>query len=68
MFCETGLWLEWPIDMFFTSALETVFEGAYCGLYYKNITIVNDTSRVMGMTIVGDATTWSDTYGCQLHS
>ncbi len=29
------------------------------GLYYKIITIVNDISRVVRITIIGDATTWS---------
>ncbi len=31
-------------------------------LCYKNITIVNDTSRVIIMTIVSDGTIWSVTY------
>jgi hypothetical protein len=38
------------------------------GLYYKNIMIVNDTSRVVRMAIASDATTWSVTYGRQLCS
>ncbi len=32
------------------------------GLYYKNITIVNDTSRVLRMTIVSDAPSCGVTY------
>jgi hypothetical protein len=30
---------------------------------YKNITIVNDNSRVIRMMIVSDATSWRVTYG-----
>jgi hypothetical protein len=49
-------------------------KGKYCqflkkfGLYYKNITILKDTSRVVRMTIVSDTTTRIITYGSQLHS
>ncbi len=32
------------------------------GLYYKNITTVNDTSRVVIMMILTDAPSWSNTY------
>ncbi len=32
------------------------------GLYYRNITNVNDTFSVIRMTIISDATTWSITY------
>jgi hypothetical protein len=42
--------------------------GYVSGLYYKNITIVNDPSRVIKNTIVSDATTSRVTYGHQLHS
>jgi len=38
------------------------------GQNYKNITIVNDTSRAIRMTIISDASTWSVTYSHQLHS
>jgi hypothetical protein len=40
-----------------------IFVIANNGLYYKNITIVNDTSRVIRMMIASDTTTWSITYG-----
>ncbi len=35
-----------------------------CGLYYKNITIVNDTSRVVRMTIESDAPSCGVTNDC----
>ena len=34
------------------------------GLYYKNITIVNYTSRVLRITIVSDALSYGITYSC----
>jgi hypothetical protein len=34
----------------------------------KNITIVNDTFKIVRITIISDATTWSITYGRQICS
>jgi hypothetical protein len=36
----------------------------HCELYYKNITIINDTSRVIKMMIVSDAVSCGITYDC----
>jgi hypothetical protein len=47
------------------SGYKTFFSGTNkesSGLYYKHITIVNDAARVIRITIVSDATTWSITY------
>jgi hypothetical protein len=35
-----------------------------CGLYYKNITIINETSKVVRVMIVSDAQGCGITYGC----
>ncbi len=37
-----------------------------CSLYFKQVTIANDPSRVIRMMIVSDASAWSVTYGHQL--
>ncbi len=34
------------------------------GLYHKHITIIKDSSRVVRVTIVSDAMSWSITYDC----
>jgi hypothetical protein len=51
--------------VFATLTMKKRFDNIDCtGLYYKNITIVNDASRVVIMMIVSDITTWSIPYNC----
>jgi hypothetical protein len=55
----------WPPHKDFFSQMEKFFQNCdSCGLYYKNITIVNDTSRVVRMMIISDAPSCGITYGC----
>jgi hypothetical protein len=56
--------MQWydPLNKFMLLKVSHFLIDMTNGLYYGHITIVSDTSRIVRMTIVSDATTWSITY------
>jgi hypothetical protein len=62
------LYWPFPFSKVFLSFSLVSLLSLTSGFYYKDITIINSTSRVVRMTIISDTTTWSITYGQQLCS